>query len=54
MMTDLPNAGTRSLMLEVDVGDLVAGTNIVEFTTSHAEPPLPPVVVNIDLILETE
>jgi hypothetical protein len=53
MMTDLPNAGTRSLMLDVDVADLVAGTNSVEFTTTNALPPLAPVVVNIDLIVET-
>jgi hypothetical protein len=53
MMTELPNAGTRSLMLDVDVADLVDGTNTVEFTTTNALPPLPPVVVNIDLIVET-
>ena len=53
MMTELPNAGTRSLMLTVDVAELVAGTNTVEFTTTNALPPLAPVVVNIDLIVET-
>ena len=52
MMTDVPNAGTLSLVLEVDVADLTNGTNTVEFTTTNAEPQLPPVVLNIDLILE--
>ena len=53
MMTDLPNAGTRSFMLDVDVGDLVAGTNELQLTTSNANMGYPPVVLNIDLILET-
>jgi hypothetical protein len=52
MMTDLPNAGTLSLMLDVDVADLTSGTNSVEFTTTNASPALPPVVLNIDLILQ--
>ncbi len=52
MMTDVPNAGTLSLVLDVDVADLTSGTNTVEFTTTNATPPLPPVVLNIDLILE--
>jgi hypothetical protein len=52
MMTDLPNAGTLSLLLDVDVADLTSGTNSVEFTTTNAMAPLPPVVLNIDLILE--
>jgi hypothetical protein len=53
MMVDLPNAGTRSLMLDVDVAELVAGTNQLEFTTTNADQGYPPVVLNIDLILET-
>lgn len=53
MMTALPNAGTRSLMLDVDLADLVAGTNQIEFTTTGAPQSYPPVVLNIDLILET-
>ena len=53
MMTTLPNAGTRSLMLDVDVADLVPGTNQVEFTTKSASQSYPPVVLNIDLILAT-
>jgi hypothetical protein len=53
MMADLPNAGTRSLMLEVEVADLVAGDNHLEFTTSNADTGYPPVVLNVDLILET-
>jgi len=52
MMTDVPNAGTLSLMLDVDVADLKSGANIVEFTTTNDTPPLVPVVLNIDLILE--
>ena len=51
-MTDLPNAGTLSLMVDVDVADLISGTNGVEFTTTNASPPLPPVFLNIDLILQ--
>jgi hypothetical protein len=52
MMLDLPNAGTLSLVLDVDVADLTDGTNTVEFTTTNATSALPPVVLNIDLILE--
>jgi hypothetical protein len=39
-------------MLDVDVADLTNGTNTVEFTTTNASPPLVPVVLNIDLVLE--
>ena len=53
MMTELPNAGTRSFLLDVDVADLVAGTNRLQFTTANANMGYPPVVLNIDLILET-
>jgi hypothetical protein len=53
VMADLPNAGTRSLMLDVNVADLVPGTNTLEFTTSNAPLSYPPVVLNIDLILRT-
>ena len=52
MMTDVPNAGTLSLMLDVEVADLRSGANTVEFTTTNASPTLAPVVLNIDLILE--
>jgi hypothetical protein len=54
MMTDLPNAGTRSMMLDVDVADLVAGTNTLELTTTNAPLSYPPVVLNVDLVLKTE
>lgn len=53
MMADLPNAGTRSLLLDVDVADLIAGTNLLQFTTTNANMGYPPVVLNIDLIVET-
>jgi hypothetical protein len=53
MMADLPNAGTRSLMLDVDVADLVAGTNTLELTTLNAPQSYPPVALNIDLVLQT-
>jgi hypothetical protein len=53
MMIDLPNAGTRSLMLDVDIADLTPGTNTLELTTSNAEMSYPPVVLNVDLVLET-
>jgi hypothetical protein len=32
----------------------VNGTNTLEFTASGAQQPLPPVVANIDLILQTQ
>jgi hypothetical protein len=54
MMVDLPNAGTRSLMLDVDAADLIDGTNTLELTTSNAAPQLAPVVHNIDLVLTTQ
>lgn len=53
MMTTLPNAGTRSLTLDVALSDLVPGTNTVEFTTTNASQGYPPIVSNIDLILAT-
>jgi hypothetical protein len=53
MMRTLPNAGTRSLMLDVDIADLVSGSNVLELTTSNAVPNPPPVVLNVDLILAT-
>jgi hypothetical protein len=55
MMIDLPNAGTRSMMLDVDVADLAAGTNILELTTTNAPISFyPPVVLNVDLVLATQ
>jgi hypothetical protein len=53
MMTTLPNAGTRSVMVDVDVAELVPGMNTLELTTSNAAPELAPVALNIDLILKT-
>lgn len=53
MMTDLPNAGTRSVMLDVDVAELVGGENHLELTTTNAPMQWPPVALNIDLILAT-
>jgi hypothetical protein len=52
-MVDLPNAGTRSLMLDVDVAELVAGTNTLELTTTNAPQSYPPVALDIDLIVQT-
>jgi hypothetical protein len=52
MMRDLPNAGTRSLMLDVDVAELVEGDNTLELTTSNAAMSAAPVALNVDLILE--
>jgi hypothetical protein len=54
MMSDLPNAGTRSLMLDVALADLVQGTNTLELTTSNVSTSYPPVALNIDLILVTQ
>jgi hypothetical protein len=53
MMTTLPNAGTRSVMVDVDVAELVPGKNTLELTTSNAAPEAVPVALNIDLILKT-
>jgi hypothetical protein len=54
MMSDLPAAGTLSMLLDIDVADLVAGKNTVQFTTSNVPTEYPPVVLNVDLILRTE
>ena len=54
MIADLPNAGTRSMMLDVDVADLTPGTNTLELTTSNVPTSYPPVALNIDLVLRTE
>jgi hypothetical protein len=53
MMAELPNAGTRSLLLDVDVAELTPGTNTLELTTTNAPQSYPPVALNIDLILGT-
>jgi hypothetical protein len=53
MMVGVDNAGTRALMLDVDVADLAQGTNTLELTTTKAPPGDPPVALNIDLILKT-
>lgn len=53
MMSDRDNAGTRSIMIDVDVFELVAGKNTLELTTSNAAPQGTPVALNIDLILKT-
>ena len=54
MIADLPNAGTRSMMLDVDVADLSPGKNLLELTTSNVPTSYPPVALNIDLILHTQ
>jgi hypothetical protein len=53
MMTTLPNAGTRSVMVDVDVAELVSGKNTLELTTTNAAPEAVPVALNIDLVLKT-
>ena len=54
MVATLPNAGTRASLLDVDLAELVEGTNVLELTTSGAPMSYPPVAFNIDLILSTE
>jgi hypothetical protein len=54
MMGELPNAGTRSILIDVVVADLVNGTNVVEFTTTSNPMPTPALLVNVDLILESQ
>jgi hypothetical protein len=54
MITALPNAGTRATLLDVDVADLVEGTNVLELTTTGAPMSYPPVAFNIDLILSLQ
>jgi hypothetical protein len=50
MMMAIDNAGTRSLMVDVDPAELAMGTNKLELTTSNAQIATP-VALNIDLIL---
>ena len=54
MVVALPNAGTRASLLDVDVADLLQGTNVLELTTTGAPMSYPPVAFNIDLILSLE
>ena len=54
MMSAMPSAGTLSMLLDIDVRDLVSGTNTLEFTTSNVPTDPPPVVLDVDLILRTE
>jgi hypothetical protein len=51
MVVALPNAGTRASLFDVDVAELVEGTNVLELTTTGAPMSYPPVAFNIDLIL---
>jgi hypothetical protein len=53
MMSTLDNAGTRSIMVDVDPSELVTGKNTLELTTSNAAPQATPVALNIDLIVKT-
>jgi hypothetical protein len=51
------NPGTQgrlALMFDVPLTDLVAGDNTVEFVTSNAPTAYPPVISNIDLIMQTK
>jgi hypothetical protein len=52
MMSTLDNAGTRSIMVDVDVSELVTGKNTLELTTSNAGSQTP-VALNLDLIVKT-
>jgi hypothetical protein len=45
---------TIGQMIDVDLADLVAGDNTVEFATENSPTNLPPGIANIDLILKTE
>jgi hypothetical protein len=50
------NPGTQgrlALLIDVPVDDLVAGENTVEFVTANVPTSYPPVVLNVDLILQT-
>ncbi len=54
MVAAVPNAGTRSTMLDVDVAELVKGANVLELTTTDAPTSYVPAAFNIDLILSTQ
>jgi hypothetical protein len=46
--------GRFALMVDVPPGDLVAGDNTVEFVTANVPTSYPPLVCNIDLVMETK
>jgi hypothetical protein len=46
--------GLFGQMIDVPVGDLVAGDNTLEFVTSNIDQSYPPAVLNVDLVLATQ
>jgi hypothetical protein len=54
MIDELPASGTLALMLDVDPAELQNGDNTLELVTVDVPISYPPMVLNIDLALETE
>lgn len=49
-----PVSGTLGISLDVDLAELVSGTNTIEFATTNVPTSYPPAVYNIDLIVSTQ
>jgi hypothetical protein len=48
-----PVAGSFGLRLDVDLAELVSGTNTIELATTHVPTNYPPAISNLDLLVST-
>ncbi|MGE0397653.1 MAG: hypothetical protein AB7T06_13110 [Kofleriaceae bacterium] len=53
MLAALPVSGTMSMLIDVDPAELHDGTNTIELATTNVPLAYPPVVYNLDLIVQT-
>src|SRR5262249_1043684 len=53
-LTGTHTQGQLGQMIDVPVGDLIAGDNTLEFVTVNVPQNYPPLVANIDLVLSTK
>ena len=53
LISAMPVSGTLPLVLDVDVSELHAGPNTIQLATTDVPTSYPPVVYNLDLVLET-
>ena len=49
-----PVAGSLGVRLDVDLAELVSGTNTIELATTHVPTNYPPAVSNIDLVVSKQ
>jgi hypothetical protein len=53
MLDALPIGGTMSMLLDIDPSELRSGTNTIELASTNVPLSYPPVVYNLDLVVQT-